>query len=82
MGTDQTDEFFELKKKAQIYFSKFTFICVTLTDGKFYHGNILELSDLFIMFKDRYLSEPIPIFFNEINKIEPSLQKRGGYGSV
>lgn len=72
--TEQKDSI-ELQKKCQLYFDKMTFVCVFIDGGKYYHGTILEVSDLFIMFKDRYLSEPIPIFLSEITKIEPSLQK-------
>jgi hypothetical protein len=62
------------EQKIQTYFEKKTFVCIFLND-KFYHGHIQEINSKFIMFKDRFLTESFPIFFNEITKVEPSRQR-------
>ena len=70
--TEQTDS---TEQSIRIYFEKKTFVCIFLTTGKYYHGHIEEIGSVFIMFKDRFLTESFPIFLNEISKIEPSRQK-------
>lgn len=63
----EEDEF----KRAKIYLQENQEVHLSLKNGSFYNGYIVELSTEFIIFKDNMLGK-MPIFFRELKRsIEP-----------
>jgi hypothetical protein len=68
MEMDDMNEMYE--KKANYFYNQKKFIHVELKNGKFYNGEIIDVSSDFFNLHDRIVGE-IPIFYSEINIFEP-----------
>jgi len=61
--------------KAKVYCSNEIVVHVTLSSRKFYNGIIVEVKPKFLLIVDEVLGK-IPVFFIEVDKIEPREVKR------
>ena len=64
-----------IKEKINIFFKDSKQIHISLKAGFFRNGFVKEVNALFLIFKDRQLGD-IPIFYSEINDVEPYLEER------
>ncbi len=58
-----------IRRKLEFYEDYGKMIHLKLNTGRFYNGDIVEVKEDIVMFKDRKLGT-VAIFFSEINQIE------------
>lgn len=73
---NDTNDTNQTAKKASFFWERSTFIHIDTIDEKFYNGTIIEVCSDFLILKDRFVGE-VPIFFNQIENIEPYKQPLG-----
>lgn len=70
----------ELKQQAKYFFDSKSKVHIEKYGRRWYNGVIVSFDDKKIMFQDRKLSVPIPIFYSDIKYLEP-FTEGGKYGN-